>query len=589
MRMKKRAIIIAGTAASAVLVLGLHQWQLASLTIRSRIVAGLENATKSRVDTVGTAELAILPTPHISLRDVKITRPDGIIIANVPHIRAQIGLLPLLSGRLEYDDLQFAGPQINMVVSDYADNPSEWLEPALQVLTHSAGHGRITIVDGSVAARKISGAMSAITSKVNIVVARRKASDPIELAGSLVWRGEQANVSAHWPVTAAEAPARLNVSAPVLSWSFDGSRVATAGRILKGKLRVDAPSAKSALNWVEAGTPIIEMIGPLKLAANAQFMPESSDLTSVVAHLGNDRLEGALTIDTSGPRWSMGGTLAGVTLDLGSMIGRMDIAGLSLPEAPNMMARNLEALTNHNLDLRLSIDTLRLGAAKLTDVAAQLLVKAGRLDANILQGSAYGGTVKARLTFSQNIAGLDFRLQAGFDKTDLGKLSADLPEFRRFSGTGYGQLALSGTGTTYADVANGLSGKLSLSARNGDIAGVALSDLLKRVERQPLSAFREWRGGRSTYDIAMLNGTLTNGIFEITESTVTGTGYKLLLSGRSSLINRQMALSGVLTGGSTGLVRLPFEATGPLFDPLITPDTQVLIQRSGAAGPLLVR
>jgi AsmA protein len=587
--MKRRALIGLGIAALVAVVLGLRPWELAASTIENRVIAGIERATRSKVTSIGSATIAFLPTPHISLRDMKITQSDQAMSASVIRARAGIRLLALFSGQLDYDDIQLTSPQVDIAVNDTAANPAEWLAPAVDVIAATEGHGRITILDGAFNATRKSGAITAIVSKVNLVIARRKPQAPIELSGSVLWRGEMTSVDARWPVTDISAPASLIVRSPVLNWSFDGTREVTGAPVLAGRIRINTPSAKSALNWLQAGSPFGELLGSLKFVAEVRFAPGIGNLNQIVATVGNDTLEGALTIDTSGARWSLGGTLAGATLDLGAVLQRVDSTSFAITDDPAGGAFNLDALTNHNLDLRLSIETVKAGDAKLSDVAAQVLIRPGRLDLSMLQAAAYGGSAKGRLVMAQTTAGLDLRLQSGFDKVDLGRLSNDLPGVRRFSGIGYGQLLLEGAGPAPAELLSGLTGRLGLSSRNGDISGVAMPELLRRIERQPLSAFRDWRGGRSSYEIANLNATIAGGIVDISDSTVTGTGYKLTLAGKSSLANRQMALSGILSGGLNGLVKLPFEVTGPIFDPLVTPDTQVLIQRSGAAGPLLLR
>lgn len=588
--MKRRAIIGLGLAVLALLALGLRPWELAASTIENRVIAGLERATRAKVTSIGSAAIALLPTPHVSLRDMKIAQPDRAMSASVVRARAEIRLSALFGGRLDYDDIQLTSPQFDIAVTDTAANPADWLAPAVDILADTEGHGRITIIDGAFNASRASGAITAVLSKVNVVIARRKPQAPVELSGSVFWRGELTTVEARWPVADAAAPVTLAVRSPVLDWSFEGTREVVGEPVLLGRLKINTASAKSALAWLRAGSPFVEFLGAVKLTAEARFTPGMASLSQVVATVGADRLEGALTIDTSGPRWSLGGTLAGATLDLAAVLQRADGLSLGLPgEDPRGNPLGIEALTGHNLDLRLSIDSIRAGETRLNDVAAQVLVKPGRLDVSLLQAVAYGGSTKGRLVLAQVAAGLDMRFQTSFDKVDLGKLSADLPGIRRFSGTGHGQILLESSGTTTAELVSNMTGRANLVARNGDIAGVGLPELARRIERQPLSAFRDWRGGKTSFDVATLGANIAAGVVDIVESSVTGTGYKLALSGKSSLVNRQMALSGVLSGGTGNLVRLPFEVTGPIFDPLVTPDTHVLIQRSGAAGPLLLR
>ncbi len=69
-------------------------------------------------------------------------------------------------------------------------------------------------------------------------------------------------------------------------------------------------------------------------------------------------------------------------------------------------------------------------------------------------------------------------------------------------------------------------------------------------------------------------------------------GVKLELAGAASIPTRDLDLKGIATLVATSATdkksfELPFVVQGPWDDPLMLPDAQILIQRSGAAAPLL--
>ena len=69
-------------------------------------------------------------------------------------------------------------------------------------------------------------------------------------------------------------------------------------------------------------------------------------------------------------------------------------------------------------------------------------------------------------------------------------------------------------------------------------------------------------------------------------------GVQLEIAGAASIPARDLDLKGVATLVSTPSsdrksFELPFVVQGPWDDPLMLPDAQILIQRSGAAAPLL--
>jgi AsmA protein len=67
---------------------------------------------------------------------------------------------------------------------------------------------------------------------------------------------------------------------------------------------------------------------------------------------------------------------------------------------------------------------------------------------------------------------------------------------------------------------------------------------------------------------------------------------RLLLGGSASIPSRDIDLTGTAQLVATindpgGVFELPFVVQGPWDDPLMLPDTQSLLNRSGAAAPLL--
>jgi AsmA protein len=71
---------------------------------------------------------------------------------------------------------------------------------------------------------------------------------------------------------------------------------------------------------------------------------------------------------------------------------------------------------------------------------------------------------------------------------------------------------------------------------------------------------------------------------------IVGPSVRLAVSGQASVPTRDLDLKGVATlvsSTTTDEFVLPFVVQGPWDDPLMLPDAQSLIRRSGAAAPLL--
>jgi AsmA protein len=116
--------------------------------------------------------------------------------------------------------------------------------------------------------------------------------------------------------------------------------------------------------------------------------------------------------------------------------------------------------------------------------------------------------------------------------------------------------------------------------------------LLRRLERRPLSGGNEFRSGRTPFDNLSVQVKIAKGQATVEEVTLRSSGVKLEIAGAASIPTRDLDLKGVATLVATSaadkkLFELPFVVQGPWDDPLMLPDAQSLIQRSGAAAPLL--
>jgi AsmA protein len=240
----------------------------------------------------------------------------------------------------------------------------------------------------------------------------------------------------------------------------------------------------------------------------------------------------------------------------------------------------------NDVDVRLSLQRVRLPWATLSDVAVQVMAKEQRLDLSIANAGMYRGAMKGRMTLERTASGISLRTQMTAERIDLGVMSADVTDSRLLSGTGTAQYQIESSGRTALDLITNASGRLAFTARNGDFAGTNLNDVMRRVDRQPLAVARDWRGGRTSFDQASFTGILGGGSLTIGEGQVSGTSYRLALEGRISLLERLFRVEGHALSVN-GASQIPFEIVGPLLEPSVQVNARVLLERSGAAAPLI--
>jgi AsmA protein len=160
----------------------------------------------------------------------------------------------------------------------------------------------------------------------------------------------------------------------------------------------------------------------------------------------------------------------------------------------------------------------------------------------------------------------------------------------KLSGRGNLNVSLVASGSSPFGLASSLDGTASLTGHDGAIAGFNVEQLLKRLERRPLSGGGNFRSGSTPYDTLTIAVKFADGIATAEDIRVEGPAAHLTLTGTASVPTREYDMKGVAslntTGGTPGF-ELPFVVQGPWDDPLIFPDPESLIRRSPASAPLL--
>jgi AsmA protein len=137
-----------------------------------------------------------------------------------------------------------------------------------------------------------------------------------------------------------------------------------------------------------------------------------------------------------------------------------------------------------------------------------------------------------------------------------------------------------------------LTGTASLTGANGALAGLNVEQLLRRLERRPLSGGGEFRSGRTPYDKITVALKIDQGTVTVDNVKMDGSAVILALAGSASIPARELDLKGTAAlvappKPDVAPFELPFIVQGSWDDPIMLPDPEALIRRSGAAAPLL--
>ena len=254
---------------------------------------------------------------------------------------------------------------------------------------------------------------------------------------------------------------------------------------------------------------------------------------------------------------------------------------------------SIDNLTGVDLDLRLSAARIAVARAKLGRTAIAVNLRGGKLGVTIGESQAFNGVLKGTMALAPSDSGADFKSQLQFIDVDLEKSLGDLFQFRRLEGRGDIELVLDATGNSVMAMTRTLNGSARMTGRQGAMVGLNVEQLLRRLERRPLSGAGDFRNGRTPYEKLAVDVKIAEGTATVEDVHLEGSKVRLGLAGTASIPAREFDLRGVAALASTSSAdtppafELPFMVQGPWDDPMMLPDTQALMQRSPAASPLL--
>lgn len=570
-------------------------WTIPDATLREQVAPQLASLAGLPQGEAGSARFTLLPVPRLEISGLSLRDATGTVRLDADRMRGRVRLLPLIGGRIELTELSLFSPRLAVPGDGSADGSlrrlATVLTPAGQTL-NLPDVERLVVFDGRVDRVGAGGEATPLLQGVQVVAGRGVGGNTYDLDGEMVWRGERVTFQSFALDVAAlmegrPATAAGRVAGDVGSIDFSG-RVARPGNWdAEGKVALKTNAPRRLAAWLDLALPVA-VDAPIDIKGALRVRNGDISLSGATVAIAAGQLEGALHLKDTGGRPALSGTLAGDRLDLTEAARALG----ALRAADGGWSRDMidqAVLPTGDVDLRISAGRVTIGASVLNNVACSLIVRQGKADFTLGGAEFHKGSVKGRLSLAGAPRGFDMKAQASFDRVDMAAAMAAAIEGRRISGVGYGTLQVESSGPSAHALVQALEGKATLVVRQGDIVGINLPEVLRRMEKRPLGAALDVRGGRTPFELASLSGRITRGTIEIQDGSVGSPATRIGFAGKVGLAERVLAMSGVaqLVDAPAGRepVTLPFEITGTFDDPLIIPDARSLMQRSGATSP----
>ena len=593
-----------GTPVAAFLGLALAgliamSWLLNRDALRDAVEAQIRAVTGLDFVVDGHIDVSVFPGSYVSFHDVRLKGNNADDPAlSVDVLTANLHLLPLLMQRFQIADVMMLRPHIR--VTRGADGRSNWT-PFVETIAKAMKPGadspvsfsEIRIQDGELSYEDSGNQVSESLGDIDLSLAWPSISRSFAATGQFDWRGERVDGSVSISdflaaLSGERSGLKARVASAPLKFAFDGTVANRTSLMMEGTLTADTMSLRNALRWAGQPPPGSGGFGRFALKARANVVGASVALTNVNIELDGNVAEGVLTYANNG-RQTLQATLAAGTLDFTPYVATIRLLASGARDW-NRQLFDLHALSTTDLDMRLSAANVTVGSTKLGRTALGANLRNGTLALSIGEAQMYGGIAKGSFGISRADAAAAVKAQFQLLDVDLQACASDLFGTSRLSGRGNLNVALEATGSSPFGLAQSLDGTALLTGHDGAISGFNVEQLLKRLERRPLSGGGNFRNGQTPFDKLNVAVNFSDGIATIHDVRVEGPMARLTLAGTASVPGRDYDLKGVASltaAAASGSFELPFVVQGPWDDPLIFPDPESLIRRSPASAPLL--
>ena len=597
--MKRLGTPIAALLGLALVGLIANSWFLNRDALHRAVEAQIRAVTGLELVINGHIDVSVFPGSYVSFHDVGLKGGGTADPAlQVDVLTANLRLLPLLLRHFEISDVMMLRPHIRVVREGNGDsNWTPFVDTIARAMKPDAENqvsfSEIRIQDGELSYEDPANHVSETLNDIDLSLAWPSISRSFAATGQFDWRGERVDGS----ISASDFIAMLSgdrsglkarlVSAP-LKLAFDGTVANRTSLMMEGTATIDSVSLRNALRWMGQAPPAGGGFGRFALKARANLVGGSVALTNVNVELDGNVAEGVMTFVNNG-RQTLQATLAAGALDLTPYISTFRLLASGARDW-NRQLFDLNSIATTDLDMRLSAARVTVGNSKLGRTALGANLRGGTLALSVGEAQMYGGIAKGSFGIGRSDAMADVRAQFQFTDVDLQACASELFGINKLSGRGNLNVSLVASGASPFGLAQSLDGTATLIGRDGAISGFNVEQLLKRLERRPLSGGGNFRSGATPYDNLTVSVKFNDGIATAEDIRLEGPGTRLTLTGTASVPSREYDLKGVasLTSAPGGKgFDLPFVVQGPWDDPLVFPDPESLIRRSPASAPLL--
>jgi AsmA protein len=603
--LKRIAILAAAVIAAGTTVIAAATRGTPVDTVRDAVESEIRRVTGLDLAMRGPVSVSTFPVPSVEFSDVALGGTvAGEAALAAKRLTVDLRLMPLLTGRIEIANISLVKPHIAVTVD--SDGHTNW-SPLIDILARALkpnaarnerllSFSEIGIKDGVVALSVPDRDVHETLTGVELSLAWPSIAKSFAATGHFTWHNEivDANLAiANFSGALAgdDSGLKFRMNAGPLKAAFDGAMSYRPSLKIDGTLAADSASLREALQWSGGRALPSGGLGQFALKARAGVNGRAISLSDLNVELDGNVAEGALSYAPAG-RQIFQGTLAVERLDLRPYVSAFRLIADNARDWDRRSLK-LDWFDGWDADVRLSAARVQLAQAELGRTAAAASLRSGRLLVTVGESQAFDGVVTGTIAVAKSEAGAEFGSRMQFSNVDLEKCLGQLFGVGRLEGSGNMAFSIDSTGRNVQELAANLNGAVQVSARQGALNGWNVEEMMRRLQRSPLSAGGDLRNGRTPFEKLNIGLRIVQGLATIEDVALEGPSVRLAVSGTTSIPDREFNLSGTanLIGAAASdanpLLELPFAVRGQWENPSIVPDTRTLLERSPTVRSLL--
>jgi AsmA protein len=505
--------------------------------VGDEIARAFAAASGIQVLVSGQAEVDAFPALRVRYRDARLTREaDRVTLADMQELSVRLDILPLFLGRLAISEVTLVRPSLRLETS----RGFKTLFPSKAILSR-LDPGRIVIEGGTVALVDPKAGRLEMIEAVSGTFSWTRLTGGASLTSNFRWRGEPVSLNAQGIGPRALADGETGnvtltmVSEPIRA-SFDGKGVLMDSIQLDGGLSIDVPDLGRLSTWLG---PAFDGRGALKnlgLQGRMRSLGYSATISDARLRFDGNVGEGVISARLDAQRPQVRGTLAFERMDVSPYrraLSAMDWRAIPLTQ---------RVLSSLDLDLRVSVARTDMATTPISKIAATLLLKDGRFDAELGEAALLGGTASLLLRGEAKPTGLRVAARIVGTALSVPALGALAGATEGSGGTVALKVDGEASGETLGTLIDSFSARASADARQVVLRSAdAVTDGIRLVQAAVTTSI----GSRPpTFERVSATADMSASALRIKQLTADGVSMSAQLAGEASLLNGQLALSG---------------------------------------------